>query len=256
MPASDSQNSSDKHPILEIEKVITMENKKDNDYLSRMAHEFKGPLTKIYSAAQLLQNMTLEEDKKDLITFILDGSKKLIFMMNNLFEYFKDNDNIDNTLKKKKEDLVLIVNKVVEELQYFIEKRDHKFSISVPDKLIAKVDKYKMEQVFTNLLTNAIKYTPPKGIIELELKKKNHHIYFSITDNGIGIEKKDQKNLFKKFSVIRPNLEPNKDIFLEGTGLGLYLSKRIVDNHNGQIWVDSEGINKGATFFVKIPIED
>lgn len=82
----------------------------------------------------------------------------------------------------------------------------------------------------------------------------------NLTDNvkknlwGIGVREKDLKRLFKKFSVIKPNPEAKEDMFMEGTGLGFYLSKKIVNLHEGEIWAESDGLNEGTTFFVKLPV--
>lgn len=254
MQASESQNTTDKQPMLKMKKTFTGESGKENEFLSRMAHEFKNPLTKIYSAAQLLQSMEKEDEEQELIDFILNGSKKLMYLMNNFFEYSREVESPKNKLNKTQEDLVPIIKKVVRDLQFFIDNRNHDLSLKIPEKLIVDLDKFKIEQVITNLLNNAIKYTPPNGFIEVEVENNGTHFTLSIKDNGIGVRKEDLKYLFKKYSVICPNYEPDENLFMEGTGLGLYLSKKIVNLHNGKIWAESEGLNEGTTFFVKLPI--
>jgi signal transduction histidine kinase len=176
-----------------------------------------------------------------------------MYLMNNFFEYSREVESSEKDLNKTQEDLVQIVKKVVRDLRFFINNRNHDLSLKMPEKLSVNIDKFKIEQVITNLLNNAIKYTPPNGSIEVKVEENTTHFIISIKDNGIGVEKEDLKNLFKKYSIISPNHERKDDIFMEGTGLGLYLSKKIVELHEGKIWAESEGLNKGTTFFVKLP---
>lgn len=254
MNASESQNTTEKQSMFKMKNTLTKENRMENEFLSRMAHEFKNPLTKIYSAAQLLQNMEKKGEKRELIDFILNGSKKLMYLMNNFFEYSREVESSEKDLNKTQEDLVQIIKKEVRDLRFFINNRNHDLSLKMPEKLIVNIDKFKIEQVITNLLNNAIKYTPPNGSIEVKVKENGMQFIISIKDNGIGLKKEDLNNLFKKYSIIKPNHERKEDIFMEGTGLGLYLSKKIVELHEGKIWAESEGLNEGTTFFVKLPI--
>ncbi len=251
MHVSKQQNSNTKQFGLFMRKIMNLEAPIEKEFLNRMTHEFKNPLTKIYSAAQLLYEMDSEEERRDLITLILNGSKKLIYLMNNFFEYSKNYDGLD----KKEDDIITIINNVVSELDFFIGKKNHNISIIVPDQLKLKIDSFKMEVVIANLLNNAIKYTPPNGDIELKLEKCKTHIIISIKDNGIGFKKGDKSKLFRKFTVIKHNSRVNEDLYMEGTGLGLYLSKKIIEQHNGKIWAGSEGINKGSTFYIQLPLE-
>jgi len=256
MPVSESEDSTKTQFLFKMNSVKTKDMKKDKEFLNKMAHEFKNPLTKIYSAAQLLQDMESEEEKGELIEFILNGSKKLVYLMNNFFEYSKDDDHSNEDLSKSRESLVSIIKKVVKDLEFFINSRNHELIMNLPDKLIVSIDRFKIEQVITNLLNNAVKFTPSNGTIEINLEQDGDNIIFSIKDNGIGIKQNDLPKLFKKFSVIESNKQGNEGIFMEGTGLGLYLSEKIIKSHKGEIWAESEGINQGASFFFKLPIGD
>ena len=239
------------------EKKIEKDKIMREEFLDNASHELKTPLTQIYTAAQLLKEFDLEEDKKELINLILNGSEKLKFLLNNFLEYskFDDKQAGDNNLEKKEQNIVSVIKNCVEELQFFINGRNHQIQLDLPEKLIIKFDKLRIEQVITNLITNAIKYTPPKGMIKISLKKKQTHIVISVKDNGIGLTKKEIKKLFKKFTVLERGKALNHDDYMAGTGLGLYLSKKIIDSHGGKIWVKSEGVNQGSTFFIELPYD-
>ena len=137
-------------------------------------------------------------------------------------------------------------------MKYLLEKKKQTIELNLPKKLLVKIDKVKIDRVITNLLSNAIKFTPSKGKISLYLKIKEKNYEFSINDTGIGIEQKNITKLFRKFSRI--NLEKNLSINSEGTGLGLYLSKKIIDLHGGNIWVYSNGKDQGSTFYFSLPL--
>jgi len=125
--------------------------------------------------------------------------------------------------------------------------------LDLPKKLYLWIDGDKIEQIIANLLSNAINYTPVKGNIWIKLEEIEDFIEISIKDTGIGLTKSEIKKLFIKFSRIERGLEEKKDIVLKGTGLGLYISKGIVELYDGKIWAESTGRNKGSTFIVRLP---
>ncbi len=103
-------------------------------------------------------------------------------------------------------------------------------------------------------MRNAITYTPTNRIIKIQVKIKNKFIIVSIKDNGIGFTEMEKKQLFQQFTKIdRSNF--NIDLGVEGSGLGLYITKKIVELHGGEIWVESEGRNKGSIFYFSLPLK-
>ena len=131
--------------------------------------------------------------------------------------------------------------------------RNHSINLNLHDILITSFEKEQIHQVVSNLLNNAIKYTPPNGEIEVRSKIKNNFIVISIKDEGIGITKEERSQIFRQFGKIE-RYGQGWDIVSEGSGLGLYISKKIVELHGGEIWVESEGRNKGSTFSFSLPI--
>jgi signal transduction histidine kinase len=118
-----------------------------------------------------------------------------------------------------------------------------------PGKIIARGDVNKTRQIISNVLDNAIKYTP-KGKITIDCSQGNNSVTISISDTGIGIDKNFGEEIFKKF--IR-NEEAIK-LEVSGTGLGLYIATVMVGAMNGKIWAESEGVNKGSSFYIKLPL--
>ncbi|MHB8875927.1 MAG: sensor histidine kinase [Myxococcaceae bacterium] len=115
--------------------------------------------------------------------------------------------------------------------------------------LMVKGDVSRLEQVLTNLLDNAVKYSPAGGTVRVELKLRENRALLSVTDAGIGIGKADQERLFTRFFRAAPQTLGRYG----GLGLGLYISRDIVERHGGRIWVESE-LGRGSTFFVSLPL--
>ena len=151
----------------------------------------------------------------------------------------------------QEENIVEIVRNCINENRVLASKRSIILELHLPEVVNIKIDKIRIEQVVTNLLSNAFKNTPKKGIIRIKLEEKGNIVYFKIKDTGIGLTKKEMENLFTQFGKIE-RYGQKMDIDIEGSGLGLYISKEIVDLHGGHIWVESAGRNEGATFFVKL----
>lgn len=155
------------------------------------------------------------------------------------------------SVEPKPTDVVRIANDAVEEQQPGI--KGHKLVLKVNYALgLPKIntDPKLLYMVFQNLLSNAVKYTQKKGRIEFSIKKENDQILISIADTGLGIPKEQQDKIFTK--LFRADNVREKDT--EGTGLGLYIVKSIIEHSGGKIWFESEE-NKGTTFYVELPLD-
>lgn len=155
-------------------------------------------------------------------------------------------------LKLEEIDFINFINICTLELKPQLENREHILHLDMPSHVYLNLDKFSFERVITNILSNAIKYSPPRSDIYIKLEEKEKIVEFSIRDEGFGLTEEELKNLFQKFNrldKLRENLVTN----IEGSGLGLYISRKIVELHGGKIWAESEGRHKGSTFKVIIP---
>jgi signal transduction histidine kinase len=150
---------------------------------------------------------------------------------------------------RKKADIAEIVDQVLLDNKQLARKKEIDIikCESSPNKFIMDIDADKIRQVFGNLVNNAIKYSKNKGVVEVGCEHKNDKVIFSVKDNGIGIPKEQQKQMFTKFFRADNASEKEPD----GTGLGLYISKAIIDAHSGNLWFESEE-NKGTTFYFSL----
>ena len=226
------------------------------DLISRVSHELKTPLVSVCGASELLLELFKDETKTDtieLIEMIEKGGARLKHLVENLLDVTRIEYN-KFELEKEPINISEILDDCAKEMMYLIRRRKIELILDIPDKLEANVDRIRIEQVVLNLLSNAIKNTPPSGIIVMKLYKKRGWVEFTIKDTGIGLTREEMDRLFTRFGKIERYGEGLEYIDIQGSGLGLYISKEILDLHGGQIWAESAGRDKGCTFTVKLPI--
>lgn len=227
-----------------------MEERKD-DFIALASHELKTPVTSLKMFAQaLLQDAEKKGDKKTKTH--LQNINKQLDRLTKLVQELLDISRIQAGKLEYQKD-VLLVEDLIHETVEDIKRLSNNHSIIIEGKTKAKIigDKDRLKQVLINLIINAIKYSPnsKKIIIHSEIFQKS--ILISVQDFGIGIPKDQINKLFKRFYQIRAT---NGQTY-PGLGLGLYISKEIIERHNGTIWVESEK-GEGSTFICKLPIKN
>ncbi|MFX1499136.1 MAG: sensor histidine kinase, partial [Promethearchaeota archaeon] len=226
-----------------------------NDLITRVSHELRTPLVSICGATELLlhyYNDAFGVEELELIEMVDRGSKRLKYLVNNLIDISRLKHK-KLALKKQRHDLTIIIRECVKDFHFLIKEQKIDVTLNLPDTLFLNVDRLRIGQVFSNLLSNAIKNTPPYGKIQINLQLNEDGAKISITDTGIGLTKDEIERLFTRFGKIERYGQEFEYLNMEGAGLGLYLSKEIVNLHGGQIWVESLGRYKGSTFVVKLP---
>jgi len=187
----------------------------------------------------------------ELVNTINKGGSRLKKLISKLIDSSKLER---NTLKleKKRENIVEILKGIVEELIYFANQRTVFLNVKIPEECYLELDRIRIEQVFSNILSNAINNTQKGGNAYIKLKEKNGYVDISIKDTGIGLTDEEKEKLFKKFGKIE-RYGKSLGVDIDGLGLGLYISKELVQLHNGEILVKSKGRNKGAKFTIRLP---
>ncbi|CUR52264.1 Signal transduction histidine kinase, with phosphoacceptor and ATP binding domain (fragment) [Nitrosotalea devaniterrae] len=217
------------------------------EFVNMAGHEMKTTIQAILTYSELLQNKH-DESREDYVKAILRNALRLKMLTNNLSDLTKIDANI---LKLKKEtfNLRTLVLSLVEDFRNMSRCHELKISITVqsPEDIFVNADAERLSQVILNLLDNATKFTREGDItITLEERQGENCIFLSMTDTGIGIDQSIAPNLFSKFVTSSNN----------GTGLGLYICRNIIEAHEGQIWVKNNRDKNGATFSFKIPINN
>ncbi|MFX1326014.1 MAG: PAS domain S-box protein, partial [Promethearchaeota archaeon] len=250
--------------LLESEKKLREQNielmkldKVKNDFITMAAHELKTPLISISGYTDYIlmkyRNRLSPEITEDLVT-VQRNIKRLEVLMDQLLEVLKiDEDEL--IPQKELINVRKIINDCLDELSYLINEKNLEINLDIDHEIMMNVDPERIFTVFTNLISNAIKFTPDYGLIEITAKRHNDTYIFEVRDNGIGLNKDNLGKLFKKFERIEQrNLDESINIKDSGTGLGLYITKGIINAHDGEIWANSDGENKGCTFTFELPI--
>lgn len=219
------------------------------DLVSTMTHDLKTPLIAAKTSYRHLQEDyfgKLTEDQKQIINLLAQSNAHTLRLINNLLSVFKYESQSYKLLLEQTE-ISKFLNGALDEVKLFLQ--DKKINLKVTKTNFQFIcDPFEIERVIVNLLTNAIKYTSDGGSIELQaVKDEDGNVIISVKDTGIGISGEDLPNLFERFwQSKRSNLNSG------GTGLGLYLSRQIIEAHGGKIWAESM-LGKGTTISFKIP---
>ena len=219
-----------------------------DEFIATVSHELRTPLTSIRGFSQTLLaswDKIDDENKKKFIKIIEEQSNRLIHLVENVLSVSKMNASIE-VLKK------VDVNEVIKRIipmfteQYKTRKFVQKLNSNLPP---ARLDEDKFQQILTNLIDNAAKYSTDGKTVTISTELVENFVEIKITDEGVGIKKEDFDKVFKKFSRLENHLTSTT----QGNGLGLYITKQLVENMGGQISFTSE-INKGTTFRVLLPV--
>lgn len=225
-----------------------------SEFISIASHQLRTPLTVIKGYISMILEGSFGKTSKvikDNLSKVYQSNERLIGLVEDLL-------NISRIESGRQEynfkpiNLVELAQTVYEELKQKAKDKGLKLQFHKPKKPLPKVvaDSDKLHEVMINFTDNAVKYTP-KGQIDMKVYQEGNEVIFAVKDTGIGMNEDDKSHLFKKFSRAKGTFL----IHTEGTGLGLYVAKMIVQSHLGRIWAESEGRGKGSTFFFAIPVE-
>lgn len=245
----------------ELKRVSEMK----SNFLSIASHELKTPLTSIKGYSDIIiDNMKEKIDSGvyRMIESINRAADRLHKVVNNILDVTRIEQK-RLRLKPEMIDLGTVAKDCIEELSQFSMKRGITFLCQYGNSdLQFYGDKMKMQQVFTNLFSNALKYSPDGSTVEVLINKQDQdRFHIIVKDHGIGIDKNEQRNIFDAFYEVGSANRHSTDFskFMGGgTGLGLSIVKGIVERHGGKIWVESEGVKEntfpGSEFHISLPL--
>ncbi len=228
-------------------KKILKADKIKSNFLANVSHELRTPLNSIIGFSDLLYSDCcgkLNKKQKDYVNDIKISGLHLLGMINEILDMAKIESN-SMKMNTSDFDIKLAVDEVLNILRPLALKKNIKL-LQDTQSVTITADYVKIQQILFNLLSNAIKFTPENGEIVISVKKDKQNTTISVKDNGIGIDKKEIKKIFKKFEQGTNAKHTNS------TGLGLTITRELVKLHGGEITVTSEP-NSGSVFIVKIP---
>lgn len=238
--------------IREIRELQRLSQAK-SDFVSIVSHQLRTPLTTIKGFVSMMQEgKETDAERKDWLQKVYITNERLIRLVNDILnisrmeegriEYeFQDVDALD------------IIDGAVTEMKMPAQDKGVALLWTKPDEAVPRVraDALKLRQVFLNLIDNGIKYTDVNGWVSVRLfhNKDLRKIDVIVQDTGMGLEKKEVRSLFERFSRVGAGQKTNA----EGMGIGLYIARHIMEAHNGKIWAESEGRGMGSKFYVELP---
>ncbi len=221
------------------------------DFYSMITHDIRNPANVVELAIdELLEDKhTFDTNQQKMLVLASEAAKKMIALVTDYLDYAK----IDAgylKIETKQTDLCKLIQSSSDQARVMASEKQQNLNLELPESLSAFVDESKLRQVVDNLISNAVKYTPEHGSIDIKLEQKNDFVRFSVKDTGHGISSEYLKLLFEKFARL-----PGETHRSKGTGLGLVIVKAIVEGHGGKVWVESKGVGEGSTFQFEIPIK-
>ncbi len=241
--------------VYEMNTRLHQLDKLKDDFVSIASHELRTPMTVIRSYAWMAlhrSDVPLSATLEKYVTRILISTERLINLVNDMLNVSRiESGRIE--INPESVNLLSLARDIVDEV-YLSKSQEKTIQFIVAEKSIPKVlaDSDKLRQVFLNLVGNSLKFTPNGGKIAFDFFTDGKVVETSIIDTGVGISKEDMSKLFNKFS--RLDNSYTAAATSGGTGLGLYISKNLVELMHGKIWVRSEGVGKGTTFTVSLPV--
>ena len=222
-----------------------------SEFISIASHQLRTPLTIIKGYISMMLEGAfgkLSQEELAPLEKVYESNERLIQLVENLLNISRiESGRLQfNFTTMQLED---IADSVTEEMAASAKKKGLRLDYKQPSKLLpmVKIDEEKIRQVIINLIDNAIKYTKQGGIT-VKLEQTGNNIQFCVSDTGMGISQEDLSNLFKKFS----RGKGVSTVHTEGTGLGLYVSKMMIEAHQGKVWCESEGEGRGSRFCFKL----
>lgn len=233
-----------------MEEDLREADRKKDDFIALLAHELRNPLAPIRNGMQVIRLADERAARAQAQAMMERQLSHMVRLIDDLLDISRINRS-KMELRRSRVLLADVVSSAVETARPAIEEAHHELTVSLPQNPVyLDADLTRLAQVFSNLLTNSAKYTPPGGQIRVAAERRGEEVVVSVTDSGIGIPPESLGNIFDMFSQVDRSIERSTG----GLGIGLALVKGLVEMHGGTVTAASEGDGKGSTFTVTLPV--
>jgi PAS domain S-box-containing protein len=234
--------------LKEVEDALRRADHRKDEFLALLSHELRNPLTPILTSARLLE-LHADPEARHEIEVITRQVKHLVRLVDDLLDMSRVSRGAV-TLTKTRLDLRDVVSRAVDATAPLFAEQEHELELSVPKGLAVEGDEVRLTQVVDNLLSNAARYTPPRGRITVTGTREGDSVMLRVRDTGIGIDPTLLPDLFEVFvqGVRGPDRAPG------GLGIGLSLVRHLTELHGGTVAAHSEGLGQGSEFTVRLPV--
>lgn len=225
------------------------------DFVSMASHELRTPITSLMGYLNTLNQEARDKlsiEQKEFLDRSIVSAQQILAIVNNILNVSKVERGAF-TVNLRPLDLIELINTAVSESKILASQKNILLEFKKPEGTIAKVsaDNLRISEVLNNLINNAVTYSKSGDKVEVTVQSDGKQVVTSVVDNGPGIPQEAQPKIFTKFFRVQGALD--KSSSSQGSGLGLFISKSIIDLHKGQIWFDSEP-GKGTTFHFSLPV--
>ncbi|HMA83219.1 MAG TPA: PAS domain-containing sensor histidine kinase [Candidatus Thermoplasmatota archaeon] len=231
------------------EKTERIENllKQKDEFINQLGHDLKNPLGPLVNLLPIVEKHTSQEKDKKMLQVAQRNVNYMKNLVQNTLELARLNSP-NTTLSKKDVNLRKHIEESIEQNNFLFKEKKISVSVQISKDIIVHADIIRLEELFNNLLNNAVKYNKEHGHIKINAFEKGDTVTISIEDDGIGMTSEQIDHIFDEFY----KADESRHDF-ESSGLGMAICKQIVEKHNGTIWAESDGLDKGSTFFVTLP---
>ena len=243
---------------LDLEQLENEKNEETNkaklEFFTNISHEFRTPLTLILGPLhQILEDYKGSSKMYKKLLVVENSANHLLQLINRLMDFRKLEKNLFK-LEAAEGNIVKFLKEIFLSFSEYAKDGDYEYNFhTTQDEILVFYDRYKLERVFYNLISNAFRYTQKNGSINIRVKKEENNIIISIEDTGVGISDKNKENIFDRFFEVSSNNSPENN-YNKGTGIGLSIAKNIVNLHKGKIIVQDNTQKLGSIFSVTLPL--
>jgi PAS domain S-box-containing protein len=221
--------------------------KQKDEFIDQLGHDLKNPLGPLLNLLPLLQKNFTDKNEREMFDVVqrnVDYMKNLVIKTLELARLNSPNNHIHTTSVN----ITDTMKDMIENNSFLFHDHGIHLKNNIKDDIIIEADEILLEELFTNIINNAVKYSPQGGTISIDVQTSSDTVTLSICDQGIGMSPDQIQHVFDEFY----KADGSRHDF-DSSGLGMPIAKRIVEKHGGKIWVDSEGIGKGSTVFIQLP---
>jgi two-component system sensor histidine kinase VicK len=220
-----------------------------NDFIGMVSHELKTPLTSLTAIVQVA-NQKLKSSEDGFLASAMEKASVQVKRMSNMINGFLNVSRLESAklvIDKGEFNLEELIEETIKETELTVSSHIFKFEPCIP--VMVRADHDKIGSVITNLISNAVKYSPKGKEIDIKCEVIGDRAQVSVKDEGLGLKPQDKDRVFERYYRV----ETNHTQHISGFGIGLYLSAEIIHRHGGEIWVESE-IGKGSVFYFSLPL--
>jgi len=244
----DALNKTLEKRIKERTKEVEALLKQKDEFVNQLSHDLKTPLMPLTILLPILEKQELDPKKREIFEVL----KRNVEYMKNIAIKTLELAKLNSPKTKfsfQRVDLKGLIKNMIKNKKPLLDSKKIQIKNDITNNFIVNADKLRLEELFTNLIENSVKYSKYKGVITLDAKSENDFIAISIKDNGIGMTKNQIKHAFDEFY----KADESRHDF-HSSGLGMTISKKIIERHNGKIWIESAGLDKGTTVFFTLSV--